>query len=214
MKGVPHEPLIVVGPRQLKRYLDAYQRLEDLDMQFLDCRHTTETSLETFDSSDDDAKFQKAKNGNTIRQEERVDSNLFVRGSRMQSYWKRPGSPTENAAALPILKSLKKVLMEAGLETLISFPVVHCPQAYGVVLKASNRINRVGKTIPGWKIVYSGDTRPCPELVKASCGATVLIHEVSCSNAISYKIARDLDFSYSSLNLGSDMLGKCLYILV
>ncbi|CAA2991467.1 zinc phosphodiesterase ELAC 2-like [Olea europaea subsp. europaea] len=146
---------------------------------FLDCRHTTETSLETFDSSDDDAKFQKAKNGNTIRQEERVDSNLFARGSRMQSYWKRPGSPTENAAALPILKSLKKVLMEAGLETLISFPVVHCPQAYGVVLKASNRINRVGKTIPGWKIVYSGDTRPCPELVKASCGATVLIHEAT-----------------------------------
>ncbi|CAA3018626.1 zinc phosphodiesterase ELAC 2 [Olea europaea subsp. europaea] len=184
LKGVPHEPLIVVGPRQLKRYLDAYQRLEDLDMQFLDCRHTTETSLETFDSSDDDAKFQKAKNGNTIRQEERVDSNLFARGSRMQSYWKRPGSPTENAAALPILKSLKKVLMEAGLETLISFPVVHCPQAYGVVLKASNRINRVGKTIPGWKIVYSGDTRPCPELVKASCGATVLIHEATFEDSL------------------------------
>ncbi|CAI9753794.1 unnamed protein product [Fraxinus pennsylvanica] len=185
LKGVPHEPLIVVGPRQLKRYLDAYQRLEDLDMQFLDCRHTTETSLVAFDSNDDDTKFQKAKNGNTIRQEEEhVDSNLFTRGSRMQSYWKKPGSPTANAAALPILKSLKKVLMEAGLETLISFPVVHCPQAFGVALKASNRINRIGKTIPGWKIVYSGDTRPCPELVKASCGATVLIHEATFEDSL------------------------------
>nr|XP_029147080.1 tRNAse Z TRZ4, mitochondrial-like [Arachis hypogaea] len=53
LKAVPHEPVIVVGPRQLKRYLDAYQRLEDLDMLFLDCKHTTSASLDAFEDGCD-----------------------------------------------------------------------------------------------------------------------------------------------------------------
>ena len=36
-------------------------------------------------------------------------------------------------------------------------PVDHCPQAYGLVLTHKR----------GWKIVYSGDTRPCLALIKA-----------------------------------------------
>ncbi|KAK6163418.1 hypothetical protein DH2020_000282 [Rehmannia glutinosa] len=92
LKGIPHDPLIVIGPVQLKDYLDAYQRLEHLDMQFLDCEHTKESHT--------------------------------------------------------IVESLKKVLVEAGLETLISVPVEHCEPAYGVVLMAANRVNRVGKMIP------------------------------------------------------------------
>ncbi|XP_062087542.1 tRNAse Z TRZ4, mitochondrial-like [Humulus lupulus] len=127
LKEVPHEPILVVGPRQLKRFLDAYQTLEDLDMIFLDCEHTTKDSVDNV---------------------------------------------TE-------IKSLKKMLGDAGLEALISFPVVHCTQAFGVVLKAAERTNSVGKAIPGWKIVYSGDTRPCQELREASHRATILIHEAT-----------------------------------
>ncbi|KAL2928407.1 tRNAse Z TRZ4 mitochondrial [Bienertia sinuspersici] len=107
-----------------------------------------------------------------------VDSTLFVKGSPMQSYWKRPSSPAGNAVTFERLTRLKKVLQDAGLETLISFPVVHCPQAFGIVLKASDRIDSAGGVIPGWKVVYSGDTRPCQELIEASRGATVLIHEM------------------------------------
>lgn len=188
LKGMPHEPLLVVGPRQLKRYLDAYQRLEDLDMQFLDCKHTTEASLVAFESSlesnqEDSSPGAEFKDTNSEltdgQTEKKIESTLFARGSRMESYWRRPGSPVDNSKASPFLKNLKKVLGEAGLEALISFPVVHCPQAFGVVLKAAERINSVGKVIPGWKIVYSGDTRPCEGLVEASRGATVLIHEAS-----------------------------------
>lgn len=189
LKGVPHEPLLVVGPRKLKFFLDAYQRLEDLDMQFLDCKHTTEASLLAFEgvtelnrdysSPASPTRFEDMSIKNTERQlAERVDSTLFAKGSRMQSYWKRPGSPIDNSV-VPIVKSLQKVLNETGLEALISFPVIHCPQAFGVVLQASERLNSVGKMIPGWKVVYSGDTRPCPELIDASRGATVLIHEAS-----------------------------------
>ncbi|ONK67177.1 uncharacterized protein A4U43_C06F16930 [Asparagus officinalis] len=162
LKDVPHEPLLVIGPRPLKRFLDAYSRLEDLDMQFLDCRHTTEASL---DPQKDNHKPLQA--------------TLFAKGSRMESYWNRPGSPVDTAVVLPLVMRLKSILHDAGLEALYSVPVIHCPQAFGVVLKAAERKNNTGKAIPGWKLVYSGDTRPCQSLIDASSGATVLIHEAT-----------------------------------
>ncbi|KAK2971154.1 hypothetical protein RJ640_008578 [Escallonia rubra] len=190
LRGLPHEPLLVVGPRQLKRFLDAYERLENLDMQFLDCRHTTKASLDAFESTQDSSSSDSPSNSGSANGEitgltnQPIDSNLFAKGSRMQSYWKRPGSPVDTSAVSPILRNLKKTLGEAGLESLISFPVVHCPQAFGVVLKAADRVNSVGETIPGWKIVYSGDTRPCPELIKASSGATATFEDGMVDEAI------------------------------
>ncbi|XP_042012048.1 tRNAse Z TRZ4, mitochondrial-like [Salvia splendens] len=136
LKGSPHEPTLVVGPYQLNWFLSAYQKLEDLDLRFLDCSHTTEDALEAFDSNE--------------------------------------GNPSKGVDS-----SLCKILGELGLEALVSFSVIHCPGAYGVVLQAASRINSAGKTIPGWKVVYSGDTRPCPKLVWAARRATVLIHEAT-----------------------------------
>ncbi|KAK9266804.1 hypothetical protein L1049_025277 [Liquidambar formosana] len=217
LKGVPHEPLIVIGPRQLKRFLDAYQRLEDLDMQFLDCRHTTEASLDAFEG-DLESNNHYSPPGSPVSFENKninkknavgqmtqnVDTTLFAKGSRMQSYWKRSGSPVDNSVVIPILKNLKKVLSEAGLEALISVPVVHCPQAFGVVLKAAERINVVAKVIPGWKIVYSGDTRPCPELIEASRGATVLIHEATFEDGmVEEAIARNHSTTKEAVEVGS-----------
>ena len=40
---------------------------------------------------------------------------------------------------------------------MLTVPVDHCTEAYGLALKHQH----------GWKIVYSGDTRPCPELIEA-----------------------------------------------
>ncbi|XP_042014427.1 tRNAse Z TRZ4, mitochondrial-like [Salvia splendens] len=136
LKGSPHEPTLVVGPYQLNWFLSAYQKLEDLDLRFLDCSHTTEDALEAFDSNE--------------------------------------GNPSKGVDS-----SLCKILGELGLEALVSFSVIHCPGAYGVVLQAASRINSSGKTIPGWKVVYSGDTRPCPKLIWAARRATVLIHEAT-----------------------------------
>jgi ribonuclease Z len=48
-------------------------------------------------------------------------------------------------------------------------PVKHCPRAFGLVL--SHKKN--------WKLVYSGDTRPCHGLVQEGVNATVLIHEAT-----------------------------------
>lgn len=53
-------------------------------------------------------------------------------------------------------------------------PVIHCSEAYGVVVRHTS----------GWSIVYSGDTRPCPTLVEAGRGATLLIHEATLEDGL------------------------------
>ncbi|XP_022721455.1 tRNAse Z TRZ4, mitochondrial-like isoform X4 [Durio zibethinus] len=172
-------------------------------------RSTTEASWDAFESnkeSNNDGSSQKSPIHLNVNNESMQDINgtLFSRGSQMQSYWRKPGSPVDHSAAYPFLKSLKKVLGEAGLEALISFPVVHCPQAFGIVLKAAERVNSVGKVIPGWKIVYSGDTRPCPELVDASRGATVLIHEATFEDGlVEEAIARNHSTTKEAIEVGN-----------
>ncbi|KAJ9521954.1 hypothetical protein QJQ45_024831, partial [Haematococcus lacustris] len=56
-----------------------------------------------------------------------------------------------------------------GLSSWSTVPVIHCHEAYGLVLEHES----------GWKLVYSGDTRPCPALIGAGQGATLLIHEAT-----------------------------------
>lgn len=56
-----------------------------------------------------------------------------------------------------------------GLE-LGTVRVLHCPDAFAIVLR---------DVVERWKLVYSGDTRPCDALVDAGSGATLLIHEAT-----------------------------------
>ena len=63
---------------------------------------------------------------------------------------------------------LSAVKTQLGLKTLQSVLVVHCAHAYAAVLEGE----------VGWKVVFSGDTRPCDQLVQAAQNATLLIHEV------------------------------------
>eukprot|EP01084_Bolivina_argentea_P249198 417062_1 len=64
---------------------------------------------------------------------------------------------------------LVSVLQRMGIEQCWNIPVPHCQDSYALILKA----------IAGWKLVYSGDTRPYEGLIKAGMGATVLIHEAT-----------------------------------
>ena len=48
-------------------------------------------------------------------------------------------------------------------------PVNHCRGAYGLVIQHAS----------GWKLVWSGDTRPCRALEAAGRGCTLLIHEAT-----------------------------------
>ena len=64
--------------------------------------------------------------------------------------------------------AVSAVKAQLGLKTLQSVLVVHCAHAYAAVLEGQ----------AGWKVVFSGDTRPCDQLVQAAEKATLLIHEV------------------------------------
>ncbi|KAG9284291.1 hypothetical protein G9A89_002101 [Geosiphon pyriformis] len=67
------------------------------------------------------------------------------------------------------VSSLKNQL---GLKKITSVEVIHCPSAFGISLEHKD----------GWKIVYSGDTRPCDNLVRVGKDATLLIHEATFEN--------------------------------
>ncbi|KAJ2059547.1 hypothetical protein GGI17_004315 [Coemansia sp. S146] len=69
-----------------------------------------------------------------------------------------------------------KLASELGLVDIKTCSVVHCPWAYGLSLTHSS----------GWKLVYSGDTRPCTNLVTLGRAGrkspTILLHEATHSD--------------------------------
>lgn len=75
-----------------------------------------------------------------------------------------------------------------GVSNIANTRVTHCSQAYGVRVTLSsspaNDANSGDKSDHGSEItvVYSGDTRPCDDLVALGQGATFLIHEATFGN--------------------------------
>lgn len=74
---------------------------------------------------------------------------------------------------MPMLQDVDKEVLQTakarlGLERLESFGVDHCADAHGLLLQSAD----------GWKIVFSGDTRPCAAVENAARDATLLVHEV------------------------------------
>ncbi len=65
-----------------------------------------------------------------------------------------------------------------GLESIQAVRVIHCSDAWAVVLRAR----------AGWSIAYSGDTRPSPALAAAARGATLLIHEATFEPALRVQV--------------------------
>jgi len=72
-------------------------------------------------------------------------------------------------AAIRVPAPLTAFLRNTGLAQMQNVRVIHCHEAYGLVLRHTN----------GWKLVWSGDTRPCPSLIRAGHGATLLVHEAT-----------------------------------
>ncbi|KAG0050666.1 Zinc phosphodiesterase ELAC protein 2 [Gryganskiella cystojenkinii] len=74
---------------------------------------------------------------------------------------------------------LEDLLKVSGMSDICTAAVVHCPDAYGISITHHD----------GWKIVYSGDTRPTDSLTKASqktsARVSVLLHEATFENDMS-----------------------------
>lgn len=56
-----------------------------------------------------------------------------------------------------------------GITKFETAAVIHCADSFGVAIEHQD----------GWKIVFSGDTRPCPTMEEIGRGATLLIHEAT-----------------------------------
>ncbi|WVQ73573.1 hypothetical protein IAR50_003151 [Cryptococcus sp. DSM 104548] len=76
---------------------------------------------------------------------------------------------TSAALATSQHSNIQSFLSSLSLTSLHAPRVWHRGRAFGLVLEHSS----------GWKLVYSGDTKPCTPLVEAGKGATVLIHEAT-----------------------------------
>lgn len=123
-------PLLVLGPRPLRRALTAYAQLEPMRFRFVEASATAGPPP--------------------------------------------PGAPQPPAPTPEAQAAIAEVVASMGLSRFESVLVAHCAHAYGLVLERAAGEGGAG----GWKVVFSGDTRPCPQLVEAARGATLLIHEV------------------------------------
>lgn len=83
--------------------------------------------------------------------------------------------------------------------------VIHCPYSYGVIIK---------DCVHGWKMVYSGDTRPCPKLAEAGKGATLAIHEATLEDEMSEEAKEKLHCTVGeALKVCSEDMGAWRTIL-
>lgn len=82
------------------------------------------------------------------------------------------------------LAKVKAACAELGLRRLSATPVVHCAHSFALTLESVPKKGEEGEMVPGWKLVWSGDTRPCPALTATAADATVLIHEATFENGM------------------------------
>ncbi|GLC37922.1 hypothetical protein PLESTF_000610300 [Pleodorina starrii] len=91
---------------------------------------------------------------------------LFLRNFVLSGGGGRGGGAGVPAAVAAALAAAKERL---GLAALAPFAVEHIWDAHGLVLQGR----------AGWRLVFSGDTRPCRQTVEAARGATLLVHEAT-----------------------------------
>ncbi|KAJ2782194.1 hypothetical protein GGI15_002992 [Coemansia interrupta] len=106
---------------------------------------------------------------------DRID---FVSCHNIRITHDQDNGPFQPKGSNPVSTSTKvdKVMSDLGLTDIRTCSVIHCPWAYGLSLTHRS----------GWKLVYSGDTRPCSNLVTlgrlGDKFPTVLLHEATHSD--------------------------------
>lgn len=74
-------------------------------------------------------------------------------------------------------------------------PVIHCPDSFAFILKFFE-----------WKLVYSGDTRPCDALKEAGKNSTLLIHEATLEDEMKAEaIEKNHSTTEEAIQIGIEM---------
>ncbi|WVQ81072.1 hypothetical protein IAT38_003194 [Cryptococcus sp. DSM 104549] len=101
------------------------------------------------------------------------------------------------------ISSATKMLDALGLKSIQTPGVPHRGKSYGLALEHRS----------GWKVVYSGDTKPSGNLVRAGKGATLLIHEATMEDGMEAAAASKGHSTFSqALDIGKQMGAR--YILL
>nr|ODO03678.1 hypothetical protein L204_00014 [Cryptococcus depauperatus CBS 7855] len=99
-----------------------------------------------------------------------LDSSISLEKKEIRRSW--PLAPlhgfSENVSLIH-QQYLRNLFQDFGLRSIWAPTVPHRGKAYGLVVEH----------ISGWKVVYSGDTKPSQKLIEAGQNATLLIHEAT-----------------------------------
>ncbi|XP_041072870.1 zinc phosphodiesterase ELAC protein 2 isoform X1 [Carcharodon carcharias] len=95
------------------------------------------------------------------------------------------------------------LLKELELEKFQTCVVRHCRNAFGCALQHKS----------GWKIVYSGDTMPCPALVQTGQNANLLIHEATLEDGLEEEAVEKTHSTTSqAIDVGMKMNAKFIML--
>ena len=99
-----------------------------------------------------------------------------------------------------LMKGVKpEIAAKLSLKGLRTVRVSHCYDSYGISM-----VHR-----EGWKVVYSGDTRPVPELAKIGANADLLIHDATFGRGFErHAVHKRHSTSSEAIQLGRDMGAK------
>ena len=108
------------------------------------------------------------------------DNKLILIGPSALDAWLQEGAAVTASPSLHTfvhapqvnawMTTNQAVPLREVFDSIVSVPVRHCTDAYGVVLTLHRS---------GHRLVYSGDTQPSDLLVRAGTGASLLIHEAT-----------------------------------
>lgn len=173
-------PLLVIGPHSLRRFLTAYGQVEPLAMTFVDCRAVL------------DQEWDAAAAAVPLVQGEDSGGSEDGGGDFGGGGWGGGRGGGRRMTWGDDLSKVRAVCRELGLRRLSATHVVHCAHSFALTLQSEPKLppqhwatgGATAGDDGGWKLVYSGDTRPCPALTAASKNATVLIHEATFENGM------------------------------
>ncbi|CAB5203992.1 unnamed protein product [Rhizophagus irregularis] len=112
-------------------------------------------------------------------------------------FWKQQKG---NNTSLDSLQYLKNSM---GINKVETVAVIHCPNSFGISIEHSD----------GWKIVYSGDTRPCDDLVRVGKDATLLIHEATFENDLTEQaLSKNHSTTEEAVSVGERMNAHTLLL--
>jgi ribonuclease Z len=154
LMGPNAPPLLIIAPPHYRNWIEEYNTIEPLNYILFNAYDLSfpappQTRLPSF-KMDTDVASSAAEFASSS------DSN----------------SNSKSAQTLP--NRLQELL---GITQLYMVPVIHCPDAFGVVITHQD----------GWKMVFSGDTRPCPLLDQAGIGCDLLIHEATFEDQLTHE---------------------------